>query len=111
MSADTAEGNGTTNPFHNLRNFVAIPRVTALRLAPDGTWLAAALQTLSADQKKYLTSIWRIDAQGGPRAADPVRRGRGRPAFPARWVAAVHLQASRSQPEERGVGRRLRLRG
>jgi dipeptidyl aminopeptidase/acylaminoacyl peptidase len=34
--------------------------VAALRLAPDGTWLAAAMQTLSADQKKYLTSIWRI---------------------------------------------------
>ena len=43
MSADTAEGNGTTNPFRDLRNFVAIPRVAALRLAPDGTWLAAAV--------------------------------------------------------------------
>ncbi len=53
-------------PFHDLGDFVAIPRVTALRLAPDGTWLAAAVQTLSADQKKYLTSIWRIDPQGGP---------------------------------------------
>jgi hypothetical protein len=39
-----------TTPFHDLRDFVAIPRVAALRLAPDGTWLAAAVQTLSADQ-------------------------------------------------------------
>ena len=53
-------------PFHDLGDFVAIPRVTALRLAPDGTWLAAAVQMLSADKKKYLTSIWRIDPQGGP---------------------------------------------
>ena len=45
---------------------MALPRVGALRLAPDGSWLAAAVQTLSADGKKYLTSIWRIDAQGGP---------------------------------------------
>ena len=44
---------------------MALPRVTALRLAPDGSWLAAAVQTLSADKKKYLTSIWRIDAHGG----------------------------------------------
>ena len=59
---------GTTpsTPFHELSDFVAVPRVGALRLAPDGTWLAAAVQTLSADKKKYLTSIWRIDAQGGP---------------------------------------------
>ena len=35
-------------PFHDLADFVALPRVTALRLAPDGTMLAAAVQTLSA---------------------------------------------------------------
>ena len=44
---------------------MAIPRVTALRLAPDGSWLAAAVQTLSPDRKKYLTSLWRIDTAGG----------------------------------------------
>jgi dipeptidyl aminopeptidase/acylaminoacyl peptidase len=53
-------------PFHELDDFVAIPRVAALRLSPDGSWLAAAVQTLSADGKKYLTSIWRIDPEGGP---------------------------------------------
>jgi dipeptidyl aminopeptidase/acylaminoacyl peptidase len=67
VSADTvAEGAETTTPFHDLMEFVAIPRVTALRLAPDGSWLAAAVQTLSADGKKYLTSLWRIDPGGGP---------------------------------------------
>src|SRR5271165_5686915 len=55
-----------STPFHDLSDFVAIPRVATLRLAPDGTWLAAAVQTLSADAKKYLTSIWRIDTHGGP---------------------------------------------
>ena len=39
-------------PFHDLGDFVAVPRVTVLRLAPDGTWLAAAVQTLSTDKKK-----------------------------------------------------------
>ena len=67
MSAEaSAEGSRTTTPFHDLADFVAIPRVTALRLAPDGTWLAAAVQTLSPDRKKYLTSLWRIDPAGGP---------------------------------------------
>ena len=67
MSADVpAEGGGTATPFHDLADFVAIPRVAALRLSPDGSWLAAAAQTLSADRKKYLTSIWRIDTGGGP---------------------------------------------
>ncbi|HLM88386.1 MAG TPA: S9 family peptidase [Streptosporangiaceae bacterium] len=67
MSADAAaEGDRTTTPFHDLTEFAAIPRVTALRLSPDGDWLAAAVQTLSADGKKYLTSLWRVDPGGGP---------------------------------------------
>jgi dipeptidyl aminopeptidase/acylaminoacyl peptidase len=61
-----AEGSRTTTPFHDLADFVAIPRVTALRLAPDGSWLAAAVQTLSPDRKKYLTSLWRIDTGSEP---------------------------------------------
>ncbi len=67
MSAESpAEGSRTTTPFHDLADFTAIPRVTALRLSPDGSWLAAAVQTLSPDRKKYLTSLWRIDTEGGP---------------------------------------------
>ena len=78
MSADTQP----RTPFHELSDFVAIPRVAALRLAPDGTWLAAAVQTLSADKKKYLTSIWRIDAQGGPaRRLTRSAEGEGSPRF------------------------------
>jgi dipeptidyl aminopeptidase/acylaminoacyl peptidase len=57
---------GTATSFHDLTEFVAIPRVTALRLSPDGGWLAAAVQTLSTDRKKHLTSLWRIDTGGGP---------------------------------------------
>ena len=71
-----------TTPFHDLSDFVAIPRVAALRLAPDGTWLAAAMQTLSADRKKYLTSIWRIDTHGGPgRRLTRSAEGEGSPCF------------------------------
>ncbi len=66
MSADWAAGSGTTTRFHDLGDFVAIPRIGSLRLSPDGSWLAAAVQTLSADGKKYLTSVWRIDPRGGP---------------------------------------------
>ena len=46
-----------------------------MRLSPDGSWLAAAVQTVGGEPKKYLTRIWRID----PRAPDtkPVRLTRG----------------------------------
>ena len=72
----------TPTPFHDLSDYAAIPRAGALRLSPDGSWLAAAVQTLSADRKKYLTSIWRIDTQGGPaRRLTRSAEGEGNPRF------------------------------
>lgn len=57
--------------FSDISEYIAVPRVTALRLSPDGQWLAAVVATLSADKKKYVNSIWRIDAGGaGAAAAD-----------------------------------------
>src|SRR5271154_1402801 len=98
------------SPFHDLDDYVAIPRMTGLRLSPDGSWLAATVQSLSPDRKKYVTSIWRIDPArrpdrkkfpprlgGGGRGrrpagpAHPVGRRRGQPAVPARRHAAVRL--------------------
>jgi dipeptidyl aminopeptidase/acylaminoacyl peptidase len=66
-------------PFHDLNEYLAIPRVGGLSLAPDGTWLAASVQTLSPDRKKYLTSIWRI-----PVRADTGAGGSGVPGTAAR---------------------------
>jgi dipeptidyl aminopeptidase/acylaminoacyl peptidase len=59
--------------------------VTALRLSPDGTWLAAAVQTLAADGKKHVTSIWRIPAVPAdgedPRRLTRSAEGEGNPRF------------------------------
>jgi len=71
-----------TSPFHDLNDYVAIPRVTGLRLSPDGSWLAASVQTLSQDRKKSVTSIWRIDPQGGaPHRLTRSAEGEGSPGF------------------------------
>jgi dipeptidyl aminopeptidase/acylaminoacyl peptidase len=71
-----------TTPFHDLGEYVAIPRVTGLRLSPDGTWLAASVATVSADRKKVLSSIWRIDPAGGPaRRLTRSAEGEGSPRF------------------------------
>ena len=44
----TAAAAAAGAPFHDLARYVAIPRVTALRLSPDGSWLAAAVQIAPA---------------------------------------------------------------
>ncbi|HEY0718867.1 MAG TPA: S9 family peptidase [Streptosporangiaceae bacterium] len=66
---DRPPGSGdVSTPFGDLARYVEIPRVSGLRLAPDGTWLAAVVQTLSPDRKKFVSSIWRLPAQPGPGA-------------------------------------------
>jgi hypothetical protein len=78
-------------PFEDLHSYIALPRVTGLRLSPDGTWLAATVQQPDPDGK-YSTGIWRIPADGSPRlgpsrpSGDPVVPGRGQPSVPARWL-------------------------
>jgi len=53
--------------FDDLRDFMAMPRLTGLRLSPDGSWLAATASMLSPDGKKFCSSIWRIaTGQAGP---------------------------------------------
>jgi dipeptidyl aminopeptidase/acylaminoacyl peptidase len=59
--------------LRDLRDYVAIPQLTALRLAPDGSWLAAAVQTVDAAGRKFVSSIWRIDASPAGAGPPPVR--------------------------------------
>jgi dipeptidyl aminopeptidase/acylaminoacyl peptidase len=49
--------------FTDLAAFASLPRVTSLRLSPDGTWLAATVQTVAGEPGKYVTSIWRIETE------------------------------------------------
>jgi hypothetical protein len=67
--------------FHDLADYAAIPRVTALRLSPDGSWLAAAVQTAGGEPPAYATSIWRIPVPGDEEAV-PRPRGRGTASSP-----------------------------
>lgn len=68
--------------FDDLADYVAIPRASGAKLSPDGAWLAVAVQTLSVDRKKYVTSIWRVDTGGGaPRRLTRSAEGEGNPRF------------------------------
>jgi len=48
--------------FTDLTAFAAVPRLTGIRLSPDGTWLAIGVQTVAGEPAKYVSSIWRVDA-------------------------------------------------
>jgi dipeptidyl aminopeptidase/acylaminoacyl peptidase len=94
----------TATPFHDLSDYLAIPRMISLRRAPDGSWLAASVQTLHADRKKYVTSIWRIDSRGGPpRRLTRSAEGEGNPRFLP--DGSLLFTSKRPDPEETDAGR------
>ncbi|GAA2872121.1 S9 family peptidase [Streptosporangium fragile] len=51
-------------PFNDIRDYVGVPRVTSLRLSPDGTRLVGVVQALNPDGKSYGTSLWEIPLDG-----------------------------------------------
>jgi dipeptidyl aminopeptidase/acylaminoacyl peptidase len=63
--------------FGDVREFVTAPRLTALRLSPDGAWLAAVVQTVAGEPPRYVTSIWRIPTEPGGAAVRLTRSAEG----------------------------------
>ncbi|MGH3121324.1 MAG: TolB family protein, partial [Streptosporangiaceae bacterium] len=73
-------------PFHDLQDYLALPRLTGLRLAPDGSWLAVTASALAPDGRTFKPSIWRVDTGSGGPARAPARltwsaEGEDGPAF------------------------------
>lgn len=72
-----------STPFHDLDDFVAIPRLTGLVLSPDGGRLVASVEQPAPGGDRYQSALWEIDPAG---AADARRlthseQGESGPAF------------------------------
>ncbi len=83
----------------DLGTYVAIPRVTALRLAPDGSWLAAVVQTLGGEPPKFLSSIWRIDTTAGGDAVRLTRSAEGETSPEFLSDGSLLFASKRADPE------------
>ena len=70
------------NPF-SLDVYNAIPRVGSMILSPDGSRLVLAVQELSADATRFVTSLWelRTDGAAQPRRLTFSGKGESSPAF------------------------------
>ncbi|MGW2093408.1 prolyl oligopeptidase family serine peptidase [Promicromonospora sukumoe] len=64
-------------PFHDLDQYVAIPRVAGLTASPDGTRLVATLQTLDGERTAYRTALWEVDPAGEAPARRLTRSAKG----------------------------------
>ncbi|MBG0830795.1 S9 family peptidase [Planomonospora sp. ID67723] len=47
-----------------MRDYVGVPRLTSLRLSPDGNRLVGVVQALNPDGKSYGTALWEIPLDG-----------------------------------------------
>ena len=67
----------TSTPFHELEQFVAIPRVSGLVLSPDGSRLVTSVATLDAKATKFVTALWEVDPTGEKPARRLTRSAKG----------------------------------
>jgi dipeptidyl aminopeptidase/acylaminoacyl peptidase len=72
-------------PFHDLQEFVALPRVAGLTMAPDGSRLVTTVATLNPKRNGFVSAVWEIDPAGEEPARRLTRSGKGErsPAFTA----------------------------
>jgi len=85
------------SPFHDLDAYVAIPRVSGLKLSPDGTRLVTAVATLDAKSTKYVTALWEVDPAGEKPARRLTRSAKGEAS--AAFTPAGDLLFTSSRPD------------
>lgn len=70
-------------PFESLDDFIALPRVEALALSPDGSTAVLTVATLKKDGTAYERSLWSVPAAGGgaPRRLTRSAKGEAGAAF------------------------------
>ncbi|MFC7327380.1 S9 family peptidase [Marinactinospora rubrisoli] len=71
------------HPWHELADYLALPRVGGLRLSPDGTRLVAPVSEPDSAGTAFVTALWQIDPTGadGPRRLTRSAEGESTPEF------------------------------
>jgi len=72
-----------TTPFDSLADYIALPRVEALALSPDGTRAVLTVATLTKDETAYERALWEVaaDGSGAPRRLTRSAKGEAGAAF------------------------------
>src|SRR3712207_2598687 len=73
MIADAAAG----EPFLDLDSYVDLPRVSGLRLSPDGRRIVVGVATPDRKKTRYVTALWEVDPDGDRPARRITRSEKG----------------------------------
>lgn len=66
-----------STPFRSLEDYIALPRVEALALSPDGTTAVLTVATLKKDGTAYERSLWAVPTDGSGAPARLTRSAKG----------------------------------
>lgn len=97
--APAAKDPGVT-PFHDLDDFLALPRVSGLAVSPDGRRVVTTISQISDKANEFLSAIWEL----GPHGHQTARRltygakGESAPCFTA--TGDLLFQAVRPTPDD-----------
>ncbi len=64
-------------PFHDLDDYIALPRVESLTLSPDGQSVVLTVATLDRARTSYTRALWSAPADGSGRATRLTRSAKG----------------------------------
>ena len=70
-------GTMASSPFTSLEDYIALPRVEALALSPDGTRAVLTVATLKKDGTAYERSLWAVPTDGSGSPARLTRSAKG----------------------------------
>jgi dipeptidyl aminopeptidase/acylaminoacyl peptidase len=86
-------------PFHDLQQFVALPRLGGLAMAPDGSRLVTTVATLNPKRTGFVSAVWEVDPAGAAPARRLTRSSKGEraPAFTA--AGDLLFLSARPDPE------------
>lgn len=72
-------------PFHDLDEYLALPRVSGLAVSPDGSRVVTTVSTLNDKRTEFVTAIWELDPAGQQPARRLTRgvKGESSPVFAA----------------------------
>lgn len=75
----------TPTPFHDLDDFLALPRVSGLVVSPDGSRVVTTIAELNDKRTEFISAVWELDPAGVRPAWRLTRgaKGESAPAFTA----------------------------
>ena len=96
--ADPAPGDPAT-PFSDLETFVALPRISGLKMSPDGSALVVTVSTPDPKSQRYRGSLWRVDPRGEGPAVRLTRGAEGESSAAFTSTGELLFTAKRADPD------------